>query len=350
MTGQAVEKPTVEQVADALAKEIDADVIHYCGVIEPTAANKFIEQCLTRRRRKNVLLILVTMGGNANSTYRIARCLQDKYERFFLFASGYCKSAGTLMATGAHELIMSDHGELGPLDVQMSRRDELWEYQSGLTVVDTLTSLQEQALSAFEDIFLRIKAGSGGSITLRTATDIAIAITTGLFGNLYSQVDPLHVGEAGRAMRIAAYYGRRLLSKGENTTEDTLDFMMTGYPSHEFVIDRWEAQDLFRNVREPTEREETLTRLLGARALFPDSTTTQAPFRFLSSELCAAKDGHNNTQIKEGDHGQSEEVERPEARRIAEIAQTDLRDNGNTGGSAFREVDAAAEVENGDRA
>ena len=42
---------------------------------------------------------------------------------------------------GAHELVVSDHGELGPLAVQMSKKDELWLTQTGLTVTDTLRSL-----------------------------------------------------------------------------------------------------------------------------------------------------------------------------------------------------------------
>ncbi len=49
---------------------------------------------------------MVTEGGDADPAYRIARCLQDHYDRFSLFVSGYCKSAGTLVALGAHELQM----------------------------------------------------------------------------------------------------------------------------------------------------------------------------------------------------------------------------------------------------
>lgn len=66
-----------------------------------------------------------------------------QYERFTLFVSGLCKSAGTLVAVGAHELIMSDYGELGPLDVQMPKQDAVWEMQSGLTVMSTLNTLTE---------------------------------------------------------------------------------------------------------------------------------------------------------------------------------------------------------------
>ena len=38
-----------------------------------------------------------------------------------------CKSAGTLLLIGATSLIISDRGELGPLDVQLSKPDEIFE-------------------------------------------------------------------------------------------------------------------------------------------------------------------------------------------------------------------------------
>ena len=264
---------------------------------------QLIQEYITRRRRKNILLLLVTTGGDADPAYRIARCLQTKYERFFLYVSGYCKSAGTLVASGAHELVISDHGELGPLDVQMSKKDELWEVQSGLTVMDTLSALQDNAFNAFEKFFLSTKLGSSGSITMRTAAQIATEMTTGLFAPLYGQVDPLHIGEAARAMSIAGHYGRRLLSQGQNIEPGALDFIMSEYPSHGFVIDWQEASRLFENVREPTPMEGRLAKMLGARARWPDDQALgkQPLFRFLTTELPAA-DGEDNDEQTKGDN------------------------------------------------
>ena len=165
------------QTADVVADKLDADIILWNGGIERQADRILIDKCIKRCRRKNVLLILVTHGGNADPAYRIARCLQTKYDRFILYVSGYCKSAGTLVALGAHELVVSDHGELGPLDVQMSKPDDLWESRSGLTVMDTLTALRDNGFNTFEKIFLDIQARSGGLITLRTAAEIASVLS-----------------------------------------------------------------------------------------------------------------------------------------------------------------------------
>ena len=276
-------EPTkAQEVRERVAARLDADIILHNGSIERPYDTLLIDHCIKRRKRENVLLILVTEGGDADAAYRIARCFQANYEKFFLYVSGYCKSAGTLIATGAHELIMSDHGELGPLDVQMDRKDELWETQSGLEITDTLDALHTKAFNAFEAYFLTIKAKGGGSITLKMAMQMATEMTTSLLTPIYSQVNPLSVGEAGRAMSIASSYGKRLLAEGRNIEEKDLLSITTAYPSHGFVIDYREAERLFQNVRQPTQDEMDLVDELGGLALFPEED--EPPFIFLSAE------------------------------------------------------------------
>ena len=269
----------------AIANEPDRDVILYNGPLVRPWDNAFIQLCATRRKRPNVVLILVTEGGDADCAYRIARCLQTQYESFQLFVTGYCKSAGTLLATGAHELIMSNHGELGPLDVQLSKKDELWQRQSGLIGMDTLRALQGSAFEAFEQFFLQLKSRSGDTVSLRTATEIATELTSGLFAPLYTQVDPLDIGEARRAMSIANDYGDRLFQQSRNIAgEDVLERLTSGYPSHGFVIDRLEAEELFLNVREPTEQESALAIALGSDALYATPVGSEGVFVFLNDE------------------------------------------------------------------
>ena len=283
MNDQSEDVKSSENVVNRVANKLNADVIYYNGPILRPTDMQLIDECIKRSKRKNVLLILVTQGGDADVAYRIARCLQTKYERFFLYVSGYCKSAGTLVALGAHELIMSDHGELGPLDVQLSKKDELWETQSGLTVMDTLKVLQSEAFKTFKNYFLETKVNISGSITLKTAAQIATELTTGLFAPLYGQVDPLHIGETGRSMAIATQYGLRLIATGRNIGLDELEQIVSEYPSHGFVIDRHEACVLFNNVREPDADESLLTEELGNKARWPYMLSEQLPFKFLLS-------------------------------------------------------------------
>ena len=66
------------RLADAVAADLDADVMLYNGEIWRPMDGQVIHACSTRQRRRNVLLILVTMGGDADAAYRIARCLAAK--------------------------------------------------------------------------------------------------------------------------------------------------------------------------------------------------------------------------------------------------------------------------------
>lgn len=210
----------LKRVANLIADETDSDVLFFNGKIEKPFDCKVLKLCRERNRRQNILLVLVTNGGKADEAYRIARLLQEFYSKFRLYVPGMCKSAGTLMALGANEIIMSELAELGPVDVQMQKTDELWETSSGLTDMTALSTLQSKSFSMFEEYFLELKHRSGGRITLKTAMDIATQLTTGLYGQIFSQIEPTRLGEISRAMNIAMEYGKRLEKKGKNLKEN----------------------------------------------------------------------------------------------------------------------------------
>jgi len=247
-----------QEYANKIGETTDTDVLFICADIERGLDTSLIKALKYRQLRKNVLLILVTPGGDADVAYRIARFLQESYHKFTAFVAGSCKSAGTLCVLGANEIVMSDMGELGPLDVQLFKKDELWELSSGLIAFQALQVLQDRAFEMFEEYFLAIKTNSNNQITFKTATELAMKMSVGLLEPLYRQIDPLHVGEIERSMKIATAYGKRLMVGSRNFTAKTLDTLSKSYPSHGFVIDKSEAKTLFHNVRPPTEDEEML--------------------------------------------------------------------------------------------
>ena len=287
----AAPKRTSRIVANEIADATDTDVLLYNGPIQRGLDSVIIDMCgESLRPRRTALLILVTEGGNPDAAFRIARCLQERYESYSVFVTGWCKSAGTIIALGASELIVSDHGEMGPLDVQLSRKDELFETQSGLTVTSALSTLHSQAFSAFENFMLDIKLRAGSSITTHTAMEIASGLATGLLSGVYAQIDPMHVGEAGRANRVGKQYGEMLIAKSQNSTSENLERLISGYSSHAFVIDRREAVELFNNVREPKEPEMELARLLERTALWPIVHPREPMITFLSEKRGESRD------------------------------------------------------------
>lgn len=237
--------------------------------------------------------------------------------------SGFCKSAGTLVALGAHELLMSDHGELGPLDVQLLKKDEIWETQSGLTVMYTLSALKGKALQAFDEFFLHTKGKYGSTVTLRTASQIATEMTSGLFTPIYRQIDPLYVGEATMAMLIAGRYGKRLLSEGRNIEASKLSRMIMEYPSHGYVIDRKEASELFCSVLKPTSAGTCLEKKLGNSARLPDylGSGSQKPYQFLSDRQSMTAGSSNRKNQENDKNAELGDVEPPRSEDAVQAAR-----------------------------
>ena len=255
----------------AVSDDFDADVIIYNGGIDRGDDHNFIKLCAGRKnKKKNVLFVLTTPGGDAHAAYRIARCLQSNYEKFSIFVPGWCKSAGTLLAIGAHEIIIGQFGELGPLDVQKGKPDELWETSSGLTEDSALEFLENKAFKMLVDYLHGIKSLSQGQVTFGTAADVAAKLVVGQLEPVYRQIDPAKIGENARAMSIATDYGLRLNLHSRNLkSRKSLAKLVSAYSSHGFVIDEKEAGELFSVVIKPTSVLEDLCEALGDSAYFP---------------------------------------------------------------------------------
>ncbi|MFG6458724.1 SDH family Clp fold serine proteinase [Roseateles sp. BYS96W] len=204
--------------------------------------------------RKKCTVFLTTYGGDAHAGFRVARCLRHHYKSVRLVVTSYCKSAGTLIAIGADELAIGDVGELGPLDVQVSKPSEILERGSGLDYTQALMVALEHAQTAFSQNLLQMR----GRLRLSTkmAGELASRLACGVVEPLYAQIDPNRIGEMQRAIQIASEYGRRLNGHGSNLKEGALDDLVAGYPSHSFVIDRKEARQLFNSVDSLTPAEQ----------------------------------------------------------------------------------------------
>lgn len=219
-------------------------------------------------RNKKVVLAVVTYGGLPNVAYRIGRYVQTVYDEVTCFVPTVCKSAGTLIITSGHKLILSPFGEIGPLDVQVRQRDELWGRRSGLTTRAALSDLKTHTFETFEHLMLRMIERSGGSISTRLAAEIAARLSADLMAKIYEQVNPEALGQDIRDLSIATEYCKRLNKRSKNLKPDAIERLVHRYPSHDFVIDLEEAHEVFENVAQPTE---DLYRLLTTDMVMPRS-------------------------------------------------------------------------------
>lgn len=207
------------------------------------------------KKHDQCVLFLTTRGGDPDGAFRIARCLKHNYKKLRINIPSFCKSAGTLLAIAADELVIGDLGELGPLDVQVEKRTEIGEQSSCLDIMRSIDSIISYAQGAFRECLLDTKLG--GRISTKLAGEFAHQFSSRLFSPLIAQIDPQTLGEMNRAQQIALEYGRRLNEYTKNLKgENSLFRLIGGYPCHSFVIDRKEAKTLFRYVSIPEKWED----------------------------------------------------------------------------------------------
>lgn len=248
---------TTENPINAISDAHEADIYLLSGAIDREAAEKLRNYADNQHYRENAILILATHGGDADAAYIIARSLKRNYKQFFLYVFGLCKSAGTIIALGADKIVMSSSAELGPLDVQLLKEDDLGGRNSGLDILNAMEVLSAQTYKCFLNNLLRIKQSTGGTITTKTASEIATSLSVGLFAPVSGQLDPMRIGETQRAILIAKEYGERL-----GASSETVSRLIFDYPTHGFVIDRKEAKELFAKVVDTDYRDEELALLL----------------------------------------------------------------------------------------
>ena len=247
----AAEPDEMKQIIDQVEADYDADVFLYSGPIDDEGFGKLVSEVADNKRHNKALVILTTGGGLANSAYQIGRLLQRSYDEFILYTPRFCKSAGTLIALAANRLIMDQFSELGPLDVQLYSKDELFVRRSGLLSRSAFESLSETSYQLFEHLMLQIKIASGNQVTFRKASELAATMTGTLMSNIYSQINPDTIGSDARDLQIAKHYGDRLASRSRNVKSGTVDRLIRNYPSHDFIIDDEECAVLFENVEPP---------------------------------------------------------------------------------------------------
>jgi Serine dehydrogenase proteinase len=166
------------------------------------------------KRDKDVLLFLVSPGGEIEPAYQIAKlCKTFACERFVVAVPRSAKSAATLLALGADQIHMGLLGQLGPIDPQLGNLPALGVQRA----LETIASICEKSPGSSE-MFAKY---------------------------LSSTVTIEQIGYCQRVAESAVQYAEILLAnKGEvgNKAKEVASFLVHGYKDHSFVIDIQEAR------------------------------------------------------------------------------------------------------------
>lgn len=241
-------QPTIKDTLVKYCTDTDTDILMFNGAIGDSVGitNGFVDFILGRPHRKNCMLFLTTYGGDANWAYKIYKVLKTTYDDYDVVICGYCKSAGTLITLGARQLFFSDVGEIGPLDVQMSKKDDFFRNQSALDMFRSQELIQKWSSDFFKTFFFDLLKSTGGTMSMPVLSDAVNKMAGNLFTPIMDKINPIEVGETWRAMNIANIYGN--IMKSKNVLQDTIKMLIYDYPSHSFVIDAKQAALLFEHV------------------------------------------------------------------------------------------------------
>lgn len=95
-------------------------------------------------------LVLLSPGGSGEAGYRIGHAFQQWATRrslkFSVVIPLYAKSAATILALGAHEIVMGLQSEIGPIDPQIPELDrdgKGWRYVPAMALMDGLKLVSE---------------------------------------------------------------------------------------------------------------------------------------------------------------------------------------------------------------
>jgi hypothetical protein len=155
--------------------------------------------------------------------------------------------------------------ELGPLDVQVKKGDELVARNSGLDIFQAVNYLHGAAIASFRNHVTQLTRQVG--LSTKIASEISMGLSLGVLEPIAAQLDPMKLAEMQRATEIAVAYGNRLSEKSNNLKQGGIEALVTGYPSHSFVIDRKEAKNIFIRVERPNGVLSQLSQALHAATL-----------------------------------------------------------------------------------
>lgn len=198
-----------------------------------------------------IALVLESPGGYAEDAYRLARFLRHHATGFAAIVPTYAKSAATLLALGADEIVMGTDAEMGPLDAQLWD-NEREERSSALDEVQALERLHSVALEQLDETMLTMLGG------MRKRTEVLLPIACGFVAEmmvpLLDKIDTVHYAKQSRVLKVAQDYAERLLAPRYPAmrARQIADTLVNQYPEHGFVIDREEMGSLLQRDLEPS--------------------------------------------------------------------------------------------------
>jgi hypothetical protein len=217
-------------------------VLVYNGPIEDAAVPVFSE-CLRRLGVSPRLdIVLFTGGGSVTVARRLALLLREFAEIVTVIVPASARSAGTLLALSADEILMTASGELGPIDAHI--------------FAEGPASLGPDSIGAEDVRLFSAMAEEWFGVTSESKRFELLAL-------IAQRVFPLSLSTLYRSSKLTRQVARELLDLGplngdNDRCNQLINRLTEGYWGHDVSITRRDATLLGLPVVKPTSEEEAL--------------------------------------------------------------------------------------------
>lgn len=179
---------------------------------------------------KKISLFLYTRGGSTSAARGLVHLVQQFCDELEVIVPSRAHSAGTLMALGASQIVMTKQATLGPIDPSVNTplnpaiAGITQKYPVGVEAIKGYLELAKQ------EVGIRNQAELGH-----------------VFSSLVTSVHPLVLGEVYRARSQIKMLAKQLLNKHIKDAEKVkriINFLCSESGSHDYTIHRREAKDV----------------------------------------------------------------------------------------------------------
>ncbi|MDP9364624.1 MAG: hypothetical protein M3Q10_10445 [Chloroflexota bacterium] len=198
-----------------------------------------------------VAVVIDSLGGDAREAYRIATLLRKQCGGFVAVVPRMAKSAATLFAFGADQIVLGEFGELGPLDVQI-RAEPGEPFESALNEVEAVQRLRTDVLAAVDETMWLLLPR-----LLKKPDAVlphAIELVTKTMRPLLEKVDTKLYTKRSRELKVGEDYAARLLTNRypKEAAKAIAQSFVHDYADHIVIIDAEEAARVMQEAQKAT--------------------------------------------------------------------------------------------------
>lgn len=195
-----------------------------------------------------ISILISSYDGDIDAAYKIINTFYQITNDVEIIVIDIAKSAATFICLGAKKIYMSRSAELGPLDAQIPDPSGFSETKSALNAFKSLESLRQYTVETLNQIVILLMKKAGMEIPY--ALKHARYFVSDIVNPLYSQINPMELGDSRRKLAVAERYSKIIMKRygysdfPQEKIDSIVNTLVWEYPSHSFVIDIKEALSL----------------------------------------------------------------------------------------------------------